>query len=596
MSRASELCRRRTLSRCPHQAMLPAVMMEHEPDLEHLTARLYSHACKGTPLDLLSTSEAENDSACGAMWPKDRTVPASVILEVATRAREPGSRVRTLNVRGAKITGSLDLEGALLPCPLILEGCYLTERVVLRQSEIVSLRLARSTLEQELDGREMIIRASVDMNHGFTAQDRVSIDAAKVRTWLDCTGGRFNGREGIAFSANGIDVAADMICGVGGMASEDRRIAVFGHQETAVDDERFIANGEVRLARAHIGGQLYLTGGHFKHAHKMALFADGIKVDGRIMFGPGFLAEGQMYLRRAEVGGQLRFEGSAVSPPNPETMPDERTLETQAPEISLHLEAANITRALVIKPEKPIEGVLNLINANVGYLNDLEREKSWPYKRYALYGLRFGQLGGPKEQRPDGSWREERTYPTRIGRDEAVLERRDWLRGDRDGFHPQLYDQLAENYARIGHEASRRSILISKQWDRRRSLSVRNSWLNAPQAALDLVSWALIGYGYRPHRVFYWFLILFGIGCGYFAYEGHHAVKPHDPMQYGPRYSPAIYTLDLLLPVINLGQREYWIAKPGFPQDLSTALIIAGWLLATVFLAGISGLVRRYNE
>jgi hypothetical protein len=562
----------------------PARMTEHEPDPGELIERFYECACQGLPLDLSSADPVHSQSVFGATWPEDRTVPAAVIAEVAARAREPGTSVRTLHVRGARIIGALDLMRMILPCPLMLDGCWLEGPLMLRGCELASLRLAGCTLNEELDGRGMTIRSSVELNHGLVALDRVSLDAAKVGTWLDCTGGHFHSRDGVALSANDIRVAGDVLCGGARSDFDARRLALPDDEQTKM----FVAFGEVRFAWAQVGGQLYFSGGQLRNPKKMALFADSIKVNGRLAFGPESVVEGQICLRRAEVGGQLRFEGEATEPSH------EETGTSDGPGVSLHLEAANIKRALAIKLKPPAQGIINLINATVGYLKD--DETSWTDKRYALYGLRFGQLGGPREQNKDGSWREERASGTSWGRDNAMLARRAWLRGDRDGYHAQLYDQLAENYARIGHEASRRSILISKQWDRRKSLSIRNNWLNTAPWILNLASWALIGYGYRPHRALYWFVALFVISFGYFDYRGHQAVKPHEPLLHNPHFSPAIYTLDLLLPVINLGQREYWIARPGIPQDLSTVLIIAGWLLATVFLAGVSGLVRRYNE
>jgi hypothetical protein len=96
----------------------------------------------------------------------------------------------------------------------------------------------------------------------------------------------------------------------------------------------------------------------FSGADQIALFADSIKVDGRVTCGPGFLAEGQVNFRRADVGGQLRFEGVTSRPPTAISLPAGSVPEKQAEEIAWHIEAAHIGRALSFKPSRPVEGVV----------------------------------------------------------------------------------------------------------------------------------------------------------------------------------------------------------------------------------------------
>ena len=64
-----------------------------------------------------------------------------------------------------------------------------------------------------------------------------------------------------------------------------------------------------------------------------------------------------------------------------------------------------------------------------------------------------------------------------------------------------------------------------------------------------------------------------------------------------PRFAPIVYAADSMLPIINLGQKDYWAPLAGSPPAwftpfrlLHTAL---GWFLTTIFVAGVSGLIRR---
>ena len=59
-----------------------------------------------------------------------------------------------------------------------------------------------------------------------------------------------------------------------------------------------------------------------------------------------------------------------------------------------------------------------------------------------------------------------------------------------------------------------------------------------------------------------------------------------------PHFNPVIYTLDLLLPVVDLGQK-YAFNPAGAEQWFSYVLIAAGWLLATTIAAGVARVLSR---
>ncbi len=59
-----------------------------------------------------------------------------------------------------------------------------------------------------------------------------------------------------------------------------------------------------------------------------------------------------------------------------------------------------------------------------------------------------------------------------------------------------------------------------------------------------------------------------------------------------PPFQPLLYTLDLLLPVASLHQRDGWIAL-GVAQWLSVVFIVMGWILATAVVLSLTGLLKR---
>jgi hypothetical protein len=69
----------------------------------------------------------------------------------------------------------------------------------------------------------------------------------------------------------------------------------------------------------------------------------------------------------------------------------------------------------------------------------------------------------------------------------------------------------------------------------------------------------------------------------------------HEPY---PCFSPPIYVLDTLLPIIDLHQERNWEAARPRPwgvwyEVLTWVLIASGWILTTAVVAGIGSLWRK---
>jgi hypothetical protein len=85
-----------------------------------------------------------------------------------------------------------------------------------------------------------------------------------------------------------------------------------------------------------------------------------------------------------------------------------------------------------------------------------------------------------------------------------------------------------------------------------------------------------VGYGYRPTRAMAWLLAL--LLAGTVIYGLHHP-RPVEPGK-APDFNVLIYTLDLLLPIIDFGQEKAFNPHSAY-QWLAYLLIAAGWILAT---------------
>jgi hypothetical protein len=120
-----------------------------------------------------------------------------------------------------------------------------------------------------------------------------------------------------------------------------------------------------------------------------------------------------------------------------------------------------------------------------------------------------------------------------------------WLARDRGDHRRQPYEQLAALYTKIGQPAQARRVLYAAERLQRTAMS-------APGRAWSLIQDITVGYGYRPLRAALWFAAFLVIG------SVTYAASPPPPLSAsgGPHFNPVIYTLDLLLPVVDLGQKH----------------------------------------
>jgi hypothetical protein len=156
-----------------------------------------------------------------------------------------------------------------------------------------------------------------------------------------------------------------------------------------------------------------------------------------------------------------------------------------------------------------------------------------------------------------------------------------WLELDRNQHEPQPYEQLAASYAAAGQTAEARRVLY---WRERRQRAAKTPL----GQAWSLIQDKTVGYGYQPWRAALWLAFLLLIGSVVFTI----APPPALQAQAAPHFNPVIYTLDLLLPLVNLGQRDAF-NPAGAEQCLSYFLIAAGWILATTVATGIARVLKR---
>jgi hypothetical protein len=300
-----------------------------------------------------------------------------------------------------------------------------------------------------------------------------------------------------------------------------------------------VAHGQVLLSGAAVTGAVNLDGAHLNAPGGTALHAESFTVGSNVS-GRELHAIGRVNLRGSRFPGQLDLTGAHLSSPG-----------------GVALRASSCTIGEVwLRDAAPIDGVVNLRRSRFDLIHITP--EVWP-DRVRLDGLTYGSLAPalPADRRL------------------ALLDR------DEDGYVPHAYEQLAAAYRRIGDDAGARAVQLARQRRHRMTLS----WYAKVWGHVQDVT---VGYGFRPARAMAWLLALLLLGT---VVYGLHHPPPVEPGK-APDFHAAVYTLDLLLPIIDFGQDKAFTPHGAY-QWLSYLLIAAGWLLATTVVAGITRAVSR---
>ena len=102
---------------------------------------------------------------------------------------------------------------------------------------------------------------------------------------------------------------------------------------------------------------------------------------------------------------------------------------------------------------------------------------------------------------------------------------------------------------------------------------------------------ATVAHGHRPSQALAWLVLLLVLGTLLFgmAYDSAPpATADFTPAKAAPApFQPFIYSLDVLLPVVSLGQETSWNAH-GTAQTAAVVFAVFGWLLTAALLTGIT--------
>ncbi len=500
------------------------------------------------------------------------TIRAGLIRFLALGGDE-GNPVHELGVMlaGAWIVDKLDLHQARAAVRFSVENSYFVVRPVFVAATLSELTLSGSCIPG-LDADGLMVSGGVILKEGFSATGKVRLLDAQIGGSLACGGGSFANAGGAALSADRMVVKGGVFL-----------------------DEGFSATAEVRLLGAQIGGNLSCSGGSFANADGDALAADGMVVDGGVFLAEGFSATGAVRLLGAQIGGDLDCSGGSFANKNGK---------------ALSADILTVTGGLFLRSAR-VEGTITLTAAKIGTLVD--DDQCWANGQHLLDGLAYDRIIGAADATMRIAW--------------LNRQRKDQLTED---FKPQPWEQLIKVLREMGHPYEAGQVAIAKQQAFRKAGHIKGT---TRQAAHWLYG-ALAGYGHRPSRTL-WSMVMVCMVSSLFYYEGRHDglfgptnaviqtqstlamcgdggtpgrvhwTSPQCPMP--PEYTtfqPFLYSLDLILPLVNLGQETDW--APIVTNESGATLwagrglrwlvwfeILFGWMASLMLVAVLGRLVDK---
>jgi hypothetical protein len=467
---------------------------------------------------------------------------------------------RRMQLVGAFVEGPVDLGDASIAGSLWFYRCTFDSAILLDGARVAGAVTFAGCHLSGLMAEACTFASDLVLHAGTRVDNEVRLNRARIGGDLD--GSRLD------------------LCGADDPTRSRRALTADGVKvEGSVRlDDGFHALGEVRFRSARVEGDFRASGNFTGNLPSdgrrgTALLLDRITIAGSVRFDGGFFgAAGRVTLRQARIAGDLDATGAGF----------DRLGDAIRGDVSaLVLDRACIEGALFLQQlQAPLLGA-SFIGARVGTLVD--DETTWG-ERLALDGFTYGRFG-----------------------DDAPLDtvfRIDWLECQHpthleSHFRTQPWRRLIKVLRRMGHEHRAGSIALQRE-HRLRRIGRIGSWAPPalrwlPRAGHALLG-ALTGHGFRPGRLIGWLVAVWLLsGAAYWAATTSPAAgAAAEPAESG--FSPLAYSLDRLLPIVELGQAHGVSASPAWAEAmvwLGHLEAAFGWAAALLLLASMAGWLDR---
>ena len=444
---------------------------------------------------------------------------------------------RGVSLKGALITGRLDLSGASSDCDLNLTNCRFQRRPVLKGTHLRSLSLAGS-LVSGLDAGGLSLDGRLALSGGFTATGPVTLIRARIGSDLDCRTGRFLAETSDALNADGAKIGGSVFL----MGARD------GDKLTP-----FECKGTARFVSATIGDSVMVLDASFNSGEEKYALSLALAQVRR-----------QITLKKFQrFSGRLNLSGTSTYSLN-----DDPT-EDNAPRRLI----LNGFSYVHFSAKAPMD-----VSVRIDWLSRQNPEDYgqdfWlqPYSQLAKVFAAMGHDGDARQVRVEKEKRQGEVS-LRLARREGRWGRfaRTWM-GDRFmryvigyGYKPHLcLFWMAAIMAAT-------TCFFHAAWE-------AGDMTPGAAPVLTSAAWQQAVVDHPVHTAAEW-----GKGPGK-DYETFH---------------PLAYSFDLFVPLVDLGQQSAWgpstergpLGKIGW--WLRWVLEIVGWVVTAMAAAAVTGLVRR---
>ncbi|GLY97910.1 hypothetical protein [Actinoplanes sp. NBRC 103695] len=580
--------------------------------------RLIDSVARGDVLDLAGDEPV--DEAAMRSWGDDRTISASVIRDLVRGRLAAEPDPHGLRLRGARITGRIDLANITSDLVLELGDCLLPDGLDLRNARLPAVALTGCRIEQTagsgdapVDATRLTARVlSFDSSTilATAAAGAIRLAAARIGT-VDSRGARLGNTGGPALEA-------------GGLHADHSVFLSDGFDATSTSEQ-----GTVRLIGAHIGGQLNCGGAALRNTTGPALNADGLSVAQGVLLQRGFTATS------TSEQGTIRLIGAATSALHCAGARLENTAGPALDGDNLQVKRdIGLDRGFIATGVSD-EGAVVLTGAHVGGLLDCSAARMANTGGPALHanGLRVDQdlilddgfsaatAGCPVTltlagARVGGTFRFDSEVVTQAEADHGSLVEVDgltysglpgpasvqrWLTvlGKHTArYAAQPYQHLAAAYRAAGHDRDARTVLVAQRRDQ-----LDRGGLTGPERAWGRLTGLTLGYGYQPWRALLLLIATLAAAVALSVAGGHHGALAQKATVGTASAGPCTITdqigvgLDLGTPLIKTGARDR--CQPT-STSAGQALTLTGWVLqlvawgfATLFIAGFTSAVRK---
>lgn len=551
----------------------------------------------------------------------ERAIRGQVFSELLREAdRHDRGYAPPMRLRGATISGRIDLDGANIASRVLLRGCDIpdgasfvdakTKAMSFDECQITGLFLRSAVIQGRLSLRE----AELHTYKGEESYEGYALicDTATVEESLRLDGAHINGLATMV--AARIDRQLVMTKATfhnpGNFALNAQSAAIGSN----LIGEQVVAEGAIFLDNCKVGGLFSFPGANLQNPGGSALSACGAECSRAVQLTNSFFAHGIVTLAWCIAQQGIDFSHShckgmldlSYATVNGGVFGEHALMEDQDG-FAITMECLSVTKEIWLDSLVTV-GQVNAPGLHTQRNFDLRRSRISNPAGMAVnaHGINIAgdfvlteahiegqlelieattvQLADDRARLPDKILINGFTYTTLFPHQDAKT-RLQWVRRNKTNdpqVRTQPYEQLARNYRHLGDDRAARTVLCAKEHD----ITRHNTplWRKPGRYFLE---W-LVGYGHLPGRASWWVIGAWLFGMAFFM------VSPPEPAPgEAPHvFNPALYSLDVLLPAPNLGLESHWQAV-GITLLVTVLLKLTGWVLSIAIGASISRTLSR---